>query len=182
MDKNYHWSLKMNMKLLCLALLMTSTGLMAQSEMAESPFTTALREGRASMQLTTLGERYIKIGESIQRATKSNGEVTVDIFRRTKFASQPGCGRLTLVVVQKSTKMVFEKMGVEFNICENGTPPMKMCESNKRLISYDALCPGGIPPVDSPEVAAAIALSIKEGGLTKEQAMAFDQKQGSKAK
>jgi len=145
----------------------------------ESPLTKALKTGRASAPLSTLGERYNRIGEAIQRTTKSDGEITIDFIRKTKFVKQPNCGRLTLVVVQNSTHLVFEKMGVEFNICEDGLPPRKMCAVNKHLVNYDATCPGGVAPVDTPEVAAAIAKSLADGGLTKEQAMKFDQKPGA---
>ena len=91
--------------------------------------------------------------------------------RLVKFEQQPQCARVGFVIGQPSAKVLYTNMGGQLNICANGEPPQRMCKSlPSELVAPDTPCPDGSMPVDTPEVAAAIAAALAAGSLSPQKA------------
>jgi hypothetical protein len=141
-------------------------------------FRRALTDGAASAPLPNN-----KMTQSAERAVKqrtgSDAPLVLFAKRIETFQQQPDCGRVAFVIAQPATNSAWKDMGGELNVCKDGAPPLRVCKSNPgQLIPYDAPCKDGSRPVDTPEVAAAIAAAVQEGGLTPD--MLHQQFQASK--
>lgn len=168
------------MKKLILASLLTAIVVNANAgEPPNSTFAAAITKGHISAPLPST-EENARVIEMLKKQTKSNGEITAEFDRLTLFKSQPNCGRVRMVVVQKSTKTYWPKISAAMNVCSNGLPPLRECKGSLSLVQPDARCPDGSEPVDTPEVAAAIAKSVSYGGLTIDQVRAQAAQAGGK--
>ncbi len=145
---------------------------MAQLPQSDSPMVTALIEGQATSSLPN-NPQNLQVIQALQKSTKNDGDILVVFKRITRFKEQNTCGRITMYVAQPASKTTWAQMGGDLNICEDGLPPLKVCaESPKKLVAPDANCKGGRSPIDTPEIKAAIANSLKHGSMTAEQAQA----------
>ena len=156
------------MKRLLVASAIALTFMNANAQQAPGPFAEALVKGHASAPLPNLPDTK-RVIELLQKQTKSDGAITAEFWRITKFKSQPNCGRVGMIVVQKSTNTNWPQMVAEMNTCADGTPPLRQCKGQKELVSAETTCADGSPAVDTPEVAQAIAKSQADGGLTATQ-------------
>ena len=169
------------MKRLLLATTIALVFANVHAQQAPGPFAEALVKGHASAPLPNLPDTK-RVIELLQKQTKSDGAITAEFWRITKFKSQPNCGRVGMIVVQKSTNTNFPQMVAEMNTCADGTPPLRQCKGQKELVSAETTCADGSPSVDTPEVAAAIAKSQADGGFTAEQVREQISKQAAGAK
>ena len=132
-------------------------------------FDETLSEGRGNMPAPI--NAHTKQGiKAMQDKTKSDGEITIRLTRIIRFKSQPRCGRITMAFYQESTNTVFNGVGVDMNICVDGQPPLRECRDKPLvLVNSMAACKDGSTPIDTPEIAKAIADSVAKGELTPEQ-------------
>lgn len=143
---------------------------LAQLPPSDSPMVTALIEGQATSSLPNSPQNH-QVIQALQKSTKNDGDIVVVFKRIIRFHEQNNCGRITMYVAQPSSKTSWLQMGGDLNICEDGLPPLKVCAENpKKLVAPDVNCKGGRSPIDTPEIKAAIANSLKHGGMTEEQA------------
>jgi len=132
-------------------------------------FDETLSEGRGNMPAPINAQTKQGI-KAMQDKTKSDGEITIRLTRITRFKSQPRCGRITMAFYQESTNTVFNGVGVDMNICVDGQPPLRECRDKPLvLVNSMAACKDGSTPIDTPEIAKAIADSVAKGELTPEQ-------------
>lgn len=148
------------------ALALALTGVNAQQP-PEATFAAALK-GHVSAPLPDLPDTP-KVIELLQKESGSKGPITAEFDLLYKFKSQPSCGRVQMLVVQRSTKTVWPKISAEMNICSNGMPPLRQCAGSAKLVSADIACPDGSSPIDTPEISESIAKAIAGGGLTAQQ-------------
>lgn len=135
-----------------------------------SVFTQALSNGSASAPLSDDGN-FGKAVVAIKKRTGDNGPVAVYAQRITRFTQQPLCGRVGFIIGQPSAKVMYSDMSGQFNICEDGEPPLRMCKGHPdKLVPYNSVCADASTPIDTPEVAAAIQGAVTAGGMTPEQA------------
>jgi hypothetical protein len=135
-----------------------------------SVFTQAIMDGEARAPLANDGQ-FAKAIAAIKRRTGDNGPVVIYATRVTMFHQQPHCGRVSFIIGQPGSHIVYRDMAGEFNICDDGDPPLRICTGHpENLVPADSICADMSKPVDTPEVAAAIAAAIAAGGMTPEQA------------
>ena len=148
------------------SLLVVSANSYAQANLEIRPFLAALKSGVAYGVLPS--NRYTEdVARRIQAKTGSNGEITVSAVRVLRFSEQPNCGRVSFGLYQESTKTFWGQFGGQINICEDGSPPLRMCkQSPSRLVAVDATCADNSRPIDTPEVESAINDAVAKGGLT----------------
>lgn len=146
----------------------------------ESVFIGALREGYAQMPLESSPSTATMI-EAAHKQSGSTAPLFIKAYRIEKFINQPTCGRVGFVLTQPATGKIWPKVGGEFNICEDGTAPLRMCAGEHgQLKPPDAVCANGQPPVDTAEVSAAIRRSIARGGLSGAQAVEETRQRGNR--
>jgi len=132
-------------------------------------FDETLSEGQGSIPAPVNAQTKQGI-KAMQDKTKSDGEITIRFTRITRFKSQPRCGRINMAFYQESTNTVFKGVGVDMNICVDGQPPLRECRDKPLvLVNSMAACKDGSTPIDTPEVAKAIADSVSKGELTPER-------------
>lgn len=153
----------------CAFVLATSRIACAQEE-PSSVFTLALSHGSASAPLSEDGN-FGQAVKAIRKRTGDNGPVVVYAQRIARFAQQPLCGRIGFIIGQPGARVMYTDMSGQFNLCEDGEPPLRMCRGHAdTLVPYNSVCPDASTPVDTPEVAAAIQAAVAAGGMTPEQA------------
>jgi hypothetical protein len=131
-----------------------------------SVFTQAIMDGEASAPLANDGQ-FANAIAAIKHRTGDNGPVVIYATRVTMFQEQPHCGRVSFVIGQPSSHIAYRDMAGQFNICDDGDPPLRMCAGHpEKLVPADSICADMSKPVDTPEIAAAVAA----GGMTPEQA------------
>jgi len=141
----------------------------AGAQMApDSPMVQALRDGHASAPLPP-SPRVDLVVQKIREVSGSQGDVTLEVTRIARFTAQPKCGRVAYGLYQKSSNTFWGQFGGQLNICEDGTPPQRMCKGVQGLVPAESSCPDGSTPVDTPEVSAALAQAAASGSLTLEQ-------------
>lgn len=140
----------------------------AQSNLAGTPFVAALKDGAGDGPVPPMPmlERATQL---IQQKTGSSGDVSLKVYRVTRFKSQPACGRVSFGLYQASTRTFWGQFGGQLNVCDDGTPPLKVCAGSPELVLADRLCRDGSHPVDTAEVKQAIEDAKKAGGLSPEQ-------------
>ena len=151
------------------ALLSSSPANADMTTLAGSPFVAALKEGKATAPppQNPLTASAIK---KLQERTGSNGPVTMVAFRIARFQSQPKCGRVGFGLLQESTHSFWGQFGGQLNVCEDGTPPLKMCRGKPaQLVLADHECADKTRPVDTAEVEQAIKKAMASGSMTIEQ-------------
>lgn len=153
---------------LLLALAMFCFSAQAQSTLADTPFVAALKDGVAEGPPPPMEMLPLAI-KAIQDKTGNKGDITVKAFRIVRFKSQPACGRVSFGLFQASTHTFWGQFGGQLNVCDDGTPPMKMCAGSPALVLPNRFCKDGSHPIDSPEILQAIATAVKQGGVTPEQ-------------
>ncbi|MDN4571881.1 hypothetical protein DBB29_24800 [Pandoraea cepalis] len=137
-----------------------------------SVFSEAAEKGEASATIPEDGEFSAAV-RIIKRKSGDNGPVVLLARRLVKFNQQPQCARIGFVIGQPSANVLYTDMGGQLNICVNGEPPLRMCKAQpSKLVPPDAQCPDGSMPVDTPEVATAIATALATGSLSPQQAAA----------
>jgi hypothetical protein len=131
-----------------------------------SPFITALNDGIAYGALPH-NVYFESVAQKIQETSGSPGTISLAVVRVLKFARQPACGRVAFAPYQESTKTFWGQLGGQINICEDGSPPMRMCKNAPNvLVPPDADCPDHSKPIDTQEIAAAINDALAKGGLS----------------
>lgn len=137
-----------------------------------SVFSQAAMDGEASATIPDDGEFSAAV-KIVKSRTGDNGPVVLVARRLVKFEQQPQCARVGFVIGQPSARVLYTDMGGQLNICANGEPPQRMCKSHpSKLVAPDTPCPDGSMPVDTPEVAAAIAAALATGSLSPQKAAA----------
>lgn len=154
--------------LLFVTLAMFGATVQAQSTLAGTPFVAALKDGVAEGPPPPM-EMMPMATNAIQDKTGSKGDITVKAFRVMRFKSQPACGRVSFGLFQASTHTFWGQFGGQLNVCDDGTPPLKMCTGSSELVLPNRFCRDGSHPIDTPEIAQAIATAVKQGGVTPEQ-------------
>jgi hypothetical protein len=134
----------------------------------DSPMVQALREGRASAPVPQ-SEGAQLIVRKIKEASDSQGEVSIEFFRITRFVSQATCGRVGYGLYQQSSNTFWGQFGGQMNICDDGTAPQRECKGQPGLVLPDAKCEDGSVPIDTAEVKAAIEKAVADGSMTAEQ-------------
>jgi hypothetical protein len=140
----------------------------AQPTLAGTPFVVALKEGMADA-TPPKDANWEAAVKAIQKNTGDNHEIILRVYRVASFKSQPTCGRVSFGPYQASTNTFWGQLGGQINLCEDGTPPLKLCPGSDKLVAHNRFCKDGSRPFDTPEVAAAIARAVKQGGITPEQ-------------
>jgi hypothetical protein len=140
----------------------------AQSTLAGTPFVAALKDGSGEGPAPAM-EMMQTATKMIQAKTGSNGVVTLKAYRVERFTTQPACGRVSFGLFQAATSTFWGQFGGQLNVCDDGTPPLKICTGSPDLVLPNRFCRDGSHPVDTPEVARAIATAVKQGGITPEQ-------------
>lgn len=123
---------------------------------ADSPPVTALVEGHVSAALPPSNIAAM-VASEIQRRTSSGGEITVEFFRIVRFQSQPHCGRVAYALFQQSSQSYWPQLGGQINVCDNGSPPLRICPGSPVLVGASTRCLDGSMPVDTDEIKSAIA-------------------------
>jgi len=156
-------------KLLAIVLLLTSAHLRAGDELS-NVFIQALKNGEASTPLAN-EERFLPIKKELQARTGDDGEIYIKAQRVLRFTQQARCGRIVFAITQPSKNIAWIDLGGQLNICEDGTPPWRLCKDKPNvLVPPNGTCADKSEPQDTPEVKAAIEKALANGGLTKEQA------------
>lgn len=140
----------------------------AQSNLAGTPFVAALKDGAGDGPIPPM-PMLESATQLIQQKTGSSGPVTLKVYRVARFKSQPACGRVSFGLYQASTRTFWGQFGGQLNVCEDGTPPLKVCAGSTDLVLADRLCRDGSHPLDTSEVKQAIDDAMKAGGLSAEQ-------------
>lgn len=129
----------------------------------------ALRDGQATQSLQG-DRRYARLIQTVQSKTGSTGDVIVAARLLKRFDQQPKCGRVVFAIAQPSTRTYWADMGGQLNICESGSPPLKVCrEKTEILVSPYSVCERGSTPIDSPEVERAIHEAIFSGSMSQDE-------------
>lgn len=148
------------------ASIFTSSLAMAQVDISANPLMVAFKDGIAygAMPANKLSEVAV---QRIHAATGSPGIITIRFDRILKFKQQPNCGRISFAPYQESTKTFYGQMGAQINICEDGSPPLRICTNAPDvLVPSDSICSDKSKPVDTPEITKAINDAVSKGGLT----------------
>lgn len=140
----------------------------AQSTLAGTPFVAALKEGVAES-TPPKDAMWDAAVRAIQNETGDTHEVTLRFYRIARFKNQPSCGRVSFAPYQAATNTFWGQLGGQINLCEDGSPPLKQCAGSGNLVPHNRFCSDGSRPLDTSEVAAAIASAVKQGGITPEQ-------------
>ena len=137
---------------------------------AANVFLDALNKGESTAPLLVTATTAPVI-KAMQHSTGDSGDIMVHAHLIKRFVQQAHCGRIEFRLEQPSSKHVWPEIGGQFNTCEDGLPPWRICTANpKRLVPPDTnICPNGQPSVDTPEVQAAIEESLQHGSLSREQ-------------
>lgn len=160
---------KMNTRLAVFALLFFVAQANAQTSMIESPFVIALINGSAIAKIDDSPMMQFAANK-IKDKTGNKGEVTMKVERVVRFTKQVKCGRVSFSLYQQSTNTVWGQFGGQINICEDGTPPMRVCKVDpNKLVPASGFCKDSSRPVDTQEIAAAIADAKAKGGFDAEQ-------------
>ncbi|HDR9757823.1 TPA: hypothetical protein QDC44_001946 [Burkholderia cepacia ATCC 25416] len=155
---------------LALSLALAQSTANAVTDGPQSVLTLALVNGSASAQLDDNGQ-YATVISAIHQRTGDRGPVVVLARRVVSFKEQPRCGRVAFIVAQPSSSIAWSDMGGELNICDDGDPPLRICKANPgKLVLGESACADGSPPVDTPEVAAAIKNALAAGGMDPREA------------
>jgi len=132
-------------------------------------FVRALREGAASEPLPSALQGS-RIELAFQREAHSDAPLAIEVRRLERFVQQPRCGRVVYAVTQPETKRIWLAAGGQFNVCEDGQPPLRVCRAAPGiLVPGNLRCTDGTKPVDTPEVSAATAAAYRAGGLSVDQ-------------
>lgn len=134
-------------------------------------FLNALNTGESTAPLLVT-DTTAPVIRAMQHSTGNSGDIMIHAHLIKRFVQQSHCGRIEFNLEQPSSKHVWPEIGGQFNICEDGLPPWRICEANpKVLVPPDASCPNGQRSIDTPEIHAAIEDSLKHGSLSREQVM-----------
>ena len=158
------------LKLAVVGCLLFSRGAIAETTtLAGSPFVLALKEGKA-MNPPPANALTTQAIKALQERTGNKGEVTMLAFRIARFKSQPKCGRVGFGLYQENTKTFWGGLGGQLNVCEDGTPPLKICKATpSQLVLHDHECADKSRPVDTPEITEVIKKALASGSMTIEQ-------------
>ena len=160
--------------LLSLAGVFGSSQVIAAESVTALPnvFAAALIDGVSSAPAPQRSAAMARTLQAMQAESGSSEPISIVAIRVVKFAEQPRCGRVRFVLAQPASKRVWPAMGGQMNVCEDGQPPLRTCpELSGVLVPANAACLGGKPPIDTPEIAAAIRAAVAAGGITQEQAV-----------
>lgn len=136
----------------------------------QNVFAQALIEGSATAPVPQRAGPMSRVLESLQAQSGSKEPISIVAARVVRFTQQARCGRIRFAMGQPLSKKLWPAMGGEMNVCEDGQPPLRVCpERPGVLVPANAVCASGKTPVDTPEVAAAIAAAIKAGDISHDQ-------------
>lgn len=131
----------------------------------------ALKSGTAQTRLpykAPLDQLTLKL----QQMTHDAGPILVKAERVRYFQQQSHCGRVRFILFQPSSNTAWPELGGQLNICEDGSPPWRICKSNPmRLVLHTERCSDGSAPVDTPEVEQAIKEAVASGSVLRPPAV-----------
>jgi len=123
----------------------------------------ALKNGTAQTQLPYKAP-LDRLTLKLQQITHDAGPILVKAERIKYFQQQSHCGRVRFILFQPSSNTAWPELGGQLNICEDGSPPWRICKSNPmRLVLHTERCSDGSTPVDTPEVEQAIKEAVASG-------------------
>ena len=156
-------------KILCIGVLLACVQAQAGDE-SNNVFVKALKDGEASTPLPN-EPRFAPMKKALQDKTGDAGEIFIKARRVVRFTQQSKCGRIVFAITQPSKNIAWVDLGGQLNICEDGTPPWRVCaDKPASLVPPNGTCADKSEPQDTPEVKAAIDKALANGGLTKDQA------------
>lgn len=154
---------------LCLFAMLMVGNVVYATDSSISVFTAALINGEASAPLPPNPE-IERMAQAMQEKTHNTGPLMIQARRVLRFKQQSQCGRIVFFIAQPASGTEWKHLGGQLNICEDGTPPWRICKNDpNRLIPPDGSCPDQATPQDTDEVAAAIQAAIDSGSLSQEQ-------------
>ncbi len=136
---------------------------------ADNVFVVALEKGDSSTP-APVTRNTAAVYQMLQQQAGSTAPIMIHAHLIKRFINQKHCGRIVFWLEQPESKHAWPQIGGEFNICEDGFPPWRICQDHPAdLVPPDATCSDGKPSIDTPEVRAAIEESLKQGALSREQ-------------
>ncbi|MCC7005857.1 MAG: hypothetical protein IT497_04335 [Ottowia sp.] len=154
---------------LCMFAMLIVSNIGYATDPSISVFTAALIDGEASAPLPLTPE-IERMGQAMQERTLNTGPIIVKAKRVLRFQQQPQCGRIVFFIAQPDSGTEWKDLGGQLNICEDGTPPWRVCKNDPhRLIPPDGTCSDHSPLQDTAEVTAAIKAALASGNLSPEQ-------------
>ena len=131
-------------------------------------FVQALVHGRASQPMPANAVLAQRVAQ-MQSQSGDSGPIVVQAMRVVRFVQQSRCGRVVFGFSQRLSHKGW--LGGQLNICEDGLPPLRVCADRPTvLVPSASRCRDNSSPVDTAEVAAAIASALANGDLSPEQA------------
>lgn len=129
-------------------------------------YTAALATGEASSPLPELGPAARAI-QALKTMARDDGPIYIEAKRVVRFIQQPKCGRVAFQITQPSSGKAWADLGGQMNICEDGTPPLRVCKADPaKLVMADSRCPDLSMPQDTPEIEQAIRQAVAAGQQT----------------
>lgn len=126
-------------------------------------FLAALKDGKATEAVPDVSMFQPAIAE-LKRKTGNNGDIMISATLIKRFTQQKNCGRIEFHLTQPTSGQSWPNIGGQFNLCEQGTPPLMYCPPNKnKLVAPDTVCANGNNPIETPEVAQAIKDALTSG-------------------
>lgn len=169
MKKPTKWTRLSAAPILCTAMAAGFWTAANSQALPSSVFTEALTSGEATEPLPD-DRNFNVLIKAIKNKTGNTGPVVIKAMRISRFAQQPNCGRIVFMIMQPASKIGWDDLSGQLNICEDGRPPLRMCASHPgALYPPNAKCPDGTESTDTPEVAEAIKKALATGGLSYEQ-------------
>lgn len=157
------------MKKIFLATLLSCSLAYAMDASDTNLFVSALKNGTSTAPLPT-DRQFGPAIKSLQAMTGDSGPIAIEVYRIVRFRQQALCGRVAFIIVQPSTKRGWPELGGQLNICEDGTPPWRVCKEQPNvLVAPDQQCPDKSASVDTPEIAQAIQAALASGSLSEDQ-------------
>lgn len=132
-------------------------------------FTEALINGEARSPLQDQAELQAAV-KHLQEQAQNSSPLIIQVRRVKRFQQQPKCGRIAFFITQPDSGSLWPDIGGQLNICEDGTPPQRVCANKPDvLISSSEKCSDNTEPQDTLEIKEAIRVALDEGGLNQEQ-------------
>jgi hypothetical protein len=137
--------------------------------MSNQVFVRALVDGRA-MGPVPDRSAFSPLIESLQKQSGDDGTIVIQAMRTVRFVQQPRCGRVVFALAQPSSHRAWPALGAQLNICEDGQPPLRVCTDRPQvLVPPSTTCRDNKRPVDTEEIASAIAAALSAGDLSAAQ-------------
>jgi hypothetical protein len=134
-------------------------------------FVQALVEGSANAAPAST-DATEPVFQRLRASTGNPGPFLMVAKRLVRFEQQSKCGRVVFMLTQPGAHRGWPDIGGQLNICENGSPPWRVCKKQPTvLVPHDQACSDATPSVDTPEVAKAVATALANGGLSQAQVL-----------